>query len=310
MLLDSRLTKCFAFAALVSAAGAFGSGAALAQQCPDWQLGGIPINTDAETAWVPQRFDMYAGGGLNLSACSSVNGHGYVTPSPNFSISYDARNMGRALEFRVESTCDTTMLINTASAQWEFNDDDGGNLTPRIRLEGAQSGRYDIWVGTFSNQACQATLIAETFPPMQQAPQQCPDWSLGGEQVMLSGGGSQVMQVTAGGPLSLGGSNCGIPGHGHMNQAPNFSLMYTGNGSTAPLVIRADGQCDTLMLVNEPNTNWSFNDDTNQLQPELVFQNPQDGRYDIWIGTFGGGTCPATVTFSAGAPMGGGAPSK
>ncbi|GAB4272108.1 MAG: hypothetical protein Kow0013_25320 [Pararhodobacter sp.] len=93
------------------------AGDALAQQCPDWQLGGTPITTDAETAWVPQRYSMFAGGGLNLGACTSIEGHGYVNPAPNFSISYDSLNMGRDLEFRVESECDTTMLINDSAAQ-------------------------------------------------------------------------------------------------------------------------------------------------------------------------------------------------
>ena len=112
---------------LIAAAGlAVTVGAASAQQCPDWQLNGIPISTDAETAWTPQRYQMFAGGGLDLSLCTQMQGRGFVTAAPNFSISYDARNFGRDLEFRVESTCDTTLLINDASAQWIFNDDEDG----------------------------------------------------------------------------------------------------------------------------------------------------------------------------------------
>ena len=48
----------------VSAVGAvlsvFSAGSALAQQCPDWQLNGIPVSTDAETAWTAQQYPMYA----------------------------------------------------------------------------------------------------------------------------------------------------------------------------------------------------------------------------------------------------------
>ena len=67
MPLPRRLRQTFALA-LSGAAFSFAlSGAAFAQQCPDWQLGGIPLNTDSETAWVAQQYPLFAGGGLDLS---------------------------------------------------------------------------------------------------------------------------------------------------------------------------------------------------------------------------------------------------
>lgn len=295
----------------VSAVGAamalFTAGSAYAQQCPDWQLNGIPVATDAETAWVPQQYPMYAGGALDLSLCTSVpNGRGHVTAAPSFSISYDARNTGRALEFRVDSQCDTTLLVNDATANWQFSDDDGGTVNPRLRLADAASGRYDVWVGTYGAEACQATLVVEAFPPQAAAPAAavCPDWSLGGSQVQLNGAQSEARAVTAGGQVSLFEDTCGMEAHGFVAQAPDFSVQFDPQGQNLTLDISVQGQCDTLMLINDPNTNWLFNDDTNELQPMLSFPAAVAGRYDVWVGTFGPELCAANVTFSSyGAPV-------
>ena len=292
----------------VSAVGAvlsvFSAGSALAQQCPDWQLNGIPVSTDAETAWTAQQYPMYAGGGLDLSLCTSVpNGRGFITAAPSFSISYDARSMGRALEFRVESQCDTTLLINDATATWQFSDDDGGTLNPRLRLAGAPSGRYDVWVGTYGNSACQAPLVVESFPPQAAVAATCPEWSLGGAEVRLNASQSETRPVTAGGQVSLFDNACGIQGHGFVAQAPDFSVMFDPQGQNATLEVSVQGQCDTLMLINDAQATWLFNDDTNDLNPMLSLPNAVAGRYDVWIGTFGSQLCPANVTFSSYGPQ-------
>ncbi|MCB1362087.1 MAG: hypothetical protein H6899_02875 [Rhodobacter sp.] len=287
------------------------AGAASAQQCPDWQLNGVPITTDAETAWVPQQYQIYAGGGLDLGQCTTlpgVQGYGRVTPQPSFTINYDSRNMGRDLEFRVQSECDTTMLINDSSGQWMYQDDSDGTLQPRVRLPNAPTGRYDVWVGTFGSSACQATLVTETFPPSggggQTQPAACPEWSLGGAEVHLSAGGNESRPVVAGGQVSLFQNQCNVPGHGYVAQAPDFSLYYDPQGQQdATLTISVQGQCDTVLLVNDPTTAWLFDDDTNQLQPALTIPSAPAGRYDIWVGTFSSSTCQSSISISAAAPM-------
>lgn len=283
-------------------------GAAAAQQCPDWQLNGIPITTDAETAWVPQQYPMFAGGNIDLSQCATTGGVGRVTAAPTFSITYDARTLGRDLEFRVQSECDTTLLVNDATARWNFNDDADGTLSPRLRLAGAPSGRYDVWVGTFGGQSCQATLIAETFPGAGSAPPPppaapvCPDWSLGGAEMQLVAGGADSRPVVAGGSIQLSGNGCNIPAHGHVAQAPDFTLYFDPQGVVSTLDISVQGQCDTLLLVNDPSTSWIFNDDSEGLQPRITIGDAVAGRYDIWVGTFGSSTCQSTITVAASAP--------
>ena len=300
----------------IAASLTLAAGAASAQACPDWQLGGQQQTTDAEAAWVPQTYAATAGGPVNLGGCQTAMGAlGYVTAAPTFSIGYDARNMGRDLDFRVEAQgCDTVLLINDASAGWHFNDDSDGALTSRVRLAGAASGRYDVWVGTYGPQSCQASLVVETFPPStgdtgttgggEQAAAQCPEWSLGGAEMRMTAGATETRDVVAGGGVNLfnAAQGCGIEGHGYVANAPDFTLYYEAPEANAELVISVQGQCDTLLLINDLNAQWLFNDDTNELQPQITIPAAASGRYDIWVGTFGADLCQSSMTVASNLP--------
>lgn len=132
-----------------------------AQACPDYGLNGQFLSYSSDDAWTPRAHSVIAGGPVNLGNCS-MPGYGQVATAPDFTLNFTANGAGRALEFRVEGGCDTLLLVNDAGAGWHFNDDDIG-LDPRIRIERAPEGVYDIWVGTFDSATCSARLIVETF---------------------------------------------------------------------------------------------------------------------------------------------------
>jgi len=46
---------------------------------------------------------------------------------------------------------------------WFYDDDDNGNLDPRIVLTRPSNGIIDIWVGTYDGEYCDAVLSLETF---------------------------------------------------------------------------------------------------------------------------------------------------
>ena len=46
------------------------------------------------------------------------------------------------------------------------------------------------------------------------------------------------------------------------------------------------GAEDTTLIVNLPNGSWSCNDDTNGLNPGLVYYHAVPGNYQIWIGSY------------------------
>jgi len=132
-----------------------------AYACPDYGQNGAGLNYTSDQAYSPRAHPVTAGGPVNLAGCSQP-GHGYVATAPDFTMQFSGNGMRRALEFRVEGSCDTVLLVNDANANWYFNDDDIG-IDPRIRISGASEGIYDIWIGTFDPNLCSARLIVETF---------------------------------------------------------------------------------------------------------------------------------------------------
>lgn len=146
-------------AALVAVACSAG-GAALA--CPDVGMTGQALAYSSDEAWTPRSHPVVAGGGVDLGACGSVPGMGYVATAPDFELTFTANGAGRALEFRVTAACDAVLLVNDAQGGWHFNDDDA-DTNPRVRVSAAPEGVYDIWIGTFGPDTCDAELIVETF---------------------------------------------------------------------------------------------------------------------------------------------------
>jgi len=153
-----RARLAFATTALFLAFG----GVAQAQQCPDWTENGAEISYNSDTLYTPRAHDVTAGGGVDLAQCSDLPGFGYVGLGPDLTLNYVA-GRGRSLSIRAESSCDTVILVNTPTAAWEYDDDGAGDLDPMVWFDNAQSGIYDIWVGTIENDLCAATLILETF---------------------------------------------------------------------------------------------------------------------------------------------------
>ncbi|MBY0563234.1 MAG: peptidase S1 [Hyphomonadaceae bacterium] len=96
-----------------------------------------------------------------------------------------------------------------------------------------------------------------------------------------------VVSVTAGGSLNAQGisSSC----QGAISNAPDVRLNYTAG--SYPLIISVASNSDTTLVVNGPDGSWYCDDDggVNGLNPSLRFGSPMSGRYEIWVGTYGGG---------------------
>ncbi len=118
----------------------------------------------------------------------------------------------------------------------------------------------------------------------------CPDWEGAPHfgQIDLQAGFAPdpyVRNVTAGGTTSIQG--CGGSGWaGFVTTRPDFDLYW--NGSSARMTIAVQANADAVLLVNAPNGTWYYNDDTSGSNPAITFANPQQGLYDIWIGSYDG----------------------
>ena len=77
----------------------------------------------------------------------------------------------------------------------------------------------------------------------------------------------------------------GSPCTGYFAEAPDFRIFYTP-GEGYPLSFYVEAQADTVLLVNAPDGGWHCNDDSSGLNPALTFDQPIEGQYDIWIGTY------------------------
>lgn len=291
--------------------------------CPNPALSGPLLATNASAAYSPIRRDAFAGGSIDLRNCAVLPGYGRINPAPDYTVRYDAQGRNRRLDFRVESACDAVLLVRDPAGLWYFNDDDGG-LNPRLRLNAAASGDYQVYVGAFSSggSGCQGVLITETFdtraepgatgtagglgpaptavPPLPPTPSgsgrnsgACPDWRLGGHEITLLPGGRDEAALVAGGATRLFDNACNLGAYGHVAAAPDFTLRLMADRPSGTLVLRADGDCDTLLLVNDATAQWQFNDDTHGLDPEIRIPSAPLSRYDIWVGTYGPSLCRA-----------------
>ncbi|SFR41776.1 hypothetical protein SAMN04488005_1690 [Yoonia tamlensis] len=152
---------------LMTAAAMLGFASA-AVACPNFNATpAASYQATGQQLYQERTFDVIAGGENYIWNCSNVRpgtdtGAGYFTTAPDFS--FQVSGMGRyQLVISMISECDSALLINTSSANWYYDDDDNGNLDPRIVLTRPADGRIDIWAGTYDGEYCNARLSMETF---------------------------------------------------------------------------------------------------------------------------------------------------
>ena len=107
-------------------------------------------STSLISGFVPDPFTQFitSGGTINASSVSA-DCWGYTTAEPSFSVHYQSGSFS-TLRFYFVSSGDTTMIINTATGSWLCDDDSFETLSPTIDVSNPTSGRYDIWIGSYS----------------------------------------------------------------------------------------------------------------------------------------------------------------
>lgn len=76
---------------------------------------------------------------------------------------------------------------------------------------------------------------------------------------------------------------------GYASQAPDIRLLFAGYSNTLRFFFEADDPDeDATLLVNLPDGSWLCNDDAHSgtLDPMVVINDPPEGQYDIWIGSY------------------------
>ena len=104
-----------------------------------------------------------------------------------------------------------------------------------------------------------------------------------------------VVNVTAGGSIDASR----LPGscRGNISNAPDYQVTY--RAGSLPLIFRARSSNDTTLVINGADGRWACDDDSlGNRNPQVVFENPQSGVYDVWVGTYSGGTAAAQLEVS------------
>ncbi len=96
----------------------------------------------------------------------------------------------------------------------------------------------------------------------------------------------RVVNLQSGGNINAQSINSGCTGY--IADAPDVRLVYSAG--SLPLIISVAAAADTTLVVNGPDGTWYCDDDSGNegMNPMIRFSSPQSGRYEIWVGTYGG----------------------
>jgi len=302
----NRSISTIAASLVVSALSAFSA------QAQDYSATPSFGSVDLTAGFTPDPYvrNLTAGGSIRaqdrFSSC-----RGYIANAPDFSVYYTAGS-SLPLIFNVDSGSDTTLVINGPDARW-YCDDDGADagFNPLVRFNNPQSGRYDIWVGTYSSgSGVPATLFISELGEHTRSSAGVSYGSSSsyldiGEpavfaDISLNGGflpDPYQLRLTAGGPISTNDAIDDAVGscRGYITNAPSVELDYNGYGD---LYIYTYGDADTTLAINGPDGTWYCNDDEIGSDAGIAFRNSTSGVYDIYVGTYSSGRQQTTLRIS------------
>ncbi|QLC26736.1 peptidase S1 [Parasphingopyxis algicola] len=104
----------------------------------------------------PHRIRLQSGGSIDASVLGG-SCRGYVSPAPDYRVQYESGRL--PLNISVQSSSDTTLVINGPDGEWYCDDDGGDGLNPSIRFDTPRSGQYDIWVGTYGSAQLESAIL-------------------------------------------------------------------------------------------------------------------------------------------------------
>lgn len=102
----------------------------------------------------------------------------------------------------------------------------------------------------------------------------------------------RVINVVSGGNIDASTLNLGRDCTGWITRQPD-AIVHVQNGTSQLLrfFVRANGNGDTTLVINDANGNWRCNDDVagNNPNPLVDIANAGPGQYDVWIGSYSDG---------------------
>jgi len=96
-----------------------------------------------------QEFELLAGGSFEAFNTFGGTCNGFIASNPDFIAYVD--DAGLDVEMTVRSAEDTTLAVRAPNGTVLCDDDSGGDFNPLVLIDGAQTGAYEVWLGTFSS---------------------------------------------------------------------------------------------------------------------------------------------------------------
>ena len=247
---------------------------------------------------------MLSGGGIDVSylgdSCT-----GYASSNPDLRVHLQDPVTDLSIIFEaIDIDEDTTLIINTPDGKWHCNDDMdiAESLDPGLWFENADAGQYDIWVGSYYDEDLVDGYLTvyqgelASFEDMMFGGDDGLDWTqdtYSGETSLEAGftPDPHVVELVAGGSVDVAAGEYGDSCTGYASSAPDYRLHWSGKSDTLRILFEAEesGE-DTVLIVSTPDTSWLCNDDGHtELNPLVEIRNPEEGQYDIWVGTYQSG---------------------
>lgn len=96
-------------------------------------------------------------GGAQANPLSGIGCAGSIGMAPDVVVDYQAGSYD--LTFSASSDTDLTLVVRTPNGAYYCDDDGGEGSNPRIDLDAPQSGAYQVWVGTYLEDAMGAAAV-------------------------------------------------------------------------------------------------------------------------------------------------------
>ncbi|WP_439632591.1 hypothetical protein [Glycocaulis sp.] len=239
----------------------------------------------------PRTFAVQAGGAMRASRLGSSDCVGFITEDPTFVLTYEDAGDVFDLMISAASEADTALAVRTPGGE-VLCDDDGGasGFNPGVTVESPASGRYEIWLATFSagigypEAALHISELAysDANPFARTVNADAP----AGTTLSLRAGfrnDPASIEIAQGGDVRLGPLGTRCVGFG--SEAPSARLTY--RAGRYQLYISTESDRDGTIAVLAPDGSWHCDDDSaGNLDPGVTFSEPQSGDYLIWAGTF------------------------
>lgn len=260
----------------------------------------------------PHTVDIQAGGQVDVGEAGyGASCTGYASQSPDYRLNWSGSTDGLRIYFEPDNAGqDATLIINSSDGEWLCNDDaNSDTLNPAISLDGQDEGRFDIWVGRYSQgELMPGTLYISELPDgmdseflsglfSDESGSSGLDWSATANygEIELSAyfaPDPHQISVRAGGSVDVSAQGYPDDCAGYASRAPDLSLRWEGRTDDLSLYFVADDASeDTTLIVNTATGEWVCNDDAHMLtlNPQVFLGNSTEGRFDIWVGTYSEG---------------------